>query len=92
MFLTLILQLLFRVLMATYFDLMSETLKRESFTLLDGNVKESVFRRQKEKLQRVSETFECTFWSLEDFSVKLELNNFGINPCHDIDSSVVSHE
>ncbi len=60
--------------------------------MLDGNVKESMSRQQKEKLQKASETFGHTFWSSEDFFVKLKLINFGINPCHDIDFSVVSHE
>ncbi len=67
-------------------------MKREPLTLLDGNVKESMFKQQKEKFQRTSETFECTLWSLEDFLVKLKLSNYGINPRHDIDFSIVFHE
>ncbi len=49
--------LLFRVLMATYFNLTTKTLKRESLTLLYGNVKESMSRQQKEKLQKTNKTF-----------------------------------
>ncbi len=64
---TLILHLLFRVIMATYFYLTTETLKRELFTLLDGNLKESIFRQQKEKLQKVNKTFRHALWNLEFF-------------------------
>lgn len=55
------LQLLFKVLMATYFDLMIVTLKSELLTLCDSNVKKSVSRQQKEKnskkLARLSNMF-----------------------------------
>jgi hypothetical protein len=78
--------------MATYFDLTIVTLKRQLFTLLDSNVKKLVSRRQKEKVQKTSETFKCVLWSLEDFSVKLKLINSSINPHCDIDFNVVSHE
>ncbi len=61
------LQLLFKVLMAIYFDLTIETFKKELFTLLNSNVKELVSRQQKEKLQKTSETFRHALWSLEDF-------------------------
>jgi hypothetical protein len=47
--------------MATYFDLMIETLKRELFTLLDGKVKKSVFRQHKEKFQRINDNFGRVF-------------------------------
>jgi hypothetical protein len=53
--------------MATYFDLTIKTLKKEPLTLLDGNLKKLVSKRQKEKLQRASEAFGRTLWSLEDF-------------------------
>ncbi len=83
------LALLFKVLMATYFNLTTKTLKRESLTLLDGNVNESMSRQQKEKLQKTSKTSIHSLWNLEDFSIRLKLSNFGINPHHGINFLVL---
>jgi hypothetical protein len=75
--------------MATYFYLTTETLKMELFTLLDGNMKESISRQQKEKLQKMNKTFQHALWNLEFFFIKLKLSNSSINPHHGIDSLVL---
>lgn len=76
--------LLFKVLMATYFNLTIKTLKKESLTLLYGNVKESMSRQQKDKLQKTNKTFRHFLWNLEDFFIRLKLSNSSINPHHGI--------
>jgi hypothetical protein len=51
-----------------------------------------VSKREKDKLVRVSQTFDHSKWDVFDFAKKLELDDVGLNPYKDIKEFLVTYE
>ncbi len=49
-------------------------------------------KQKKNKLVKVSKTFDHSKWNVFDFVEKLELDDVGLNPCKNIKESLVTHE
>jgi hypothetical protein len=63
--------------------------KREPLATKNGNYKEE-FKKERQKLERVSNTFVHAEWTIKDFFSKLKLKNEGVDPQKEI--LVVSHD
>jgi hypothetical protein len=49
-------------------------------------------KQEKDKLVKVSQTFDCLEWNVFDFAKKLELDDASLNPHKDIKEILVTHE
>lgn len=68
-----------------------KVIKREPLVTNNGNVKEEfISKKERQKLERVSNTFVHAEWTIEDFSSKFKLKNEGVDPQKEI--LVVSHD
>ncbi len=68
-----------------------KVIKRELLATKNGNVKEEfISKKEKQTLERVSNTFGHVEWTIKDFSSKLKLKNEGVDPRKEI--LVVSHD
>lgn len=58
--------------------------------MLTLTTKETISRREKEKFNRVSHTYLCVKWNVQDFVDNLNLPCFGLDACRNTPLALVS--